>query len=186
MTAFLEHQTPLESYRFTAERFDQLVQQGFITNHDRVELLDGQIAVKPEVNPPHLYRVKDVYDRMLEQFRTRAIAISQSTIRLSQDGRADPDICLLKLETPRDRLPLPEDIHLLIEVSDSRLIRDRDVKLGLYARDGIKEYWIVNLEAQQFEVYREPDGERYASRCTVRDAQPCACLAVPNDLIEWS
>ena len=173
MTAFLEHQTPLESYRFTAERFDQLVQQGFITNHDRVELLDGQIAVKPEVNPPHLYRVKDVYDRMLEQFRTRAIAISQSTIRLSQDGRADPDICLLKLETPRDRLPLPEDIHLLIEVSDSRLIRDCDVKLGLYARDGIKEYWIVNLEAQQLEVYRESDGERYASSFTVRDARGC-------------
>ena len=110
---------------------------------------------------------------MLEQFRTRAIAISQSTIRLSQDGRADPDICLLKLETPRDRLPLPEDIHLLIEVSDSRLIRDRDVKLGLYARDGIAEYWIVNLEAQQLEVYREPDGERYASSFTVHDARGC-------------
>ena len=186
MIAFLEHQTPLEFYRFTAERFDQLVQQGFITNDDRVELLDGQIVRKPEVNPPHLYRVKDVYDRILEQFRTRAIAILQSTIRLPQDGRPDPDICLLKLETPRDRLPLPEDIHLLIEVSDSTLIRDLDVKLGLYARDGIREYWIINLEAEQLEVYREPDGERYASSFTVRDAKPYACLAFPNDLIDWS
>ena len=83
-------------------------------------------------------------------------------------------------------MPLPEDIHLLIEVSDSTLIRDRDVKLGLYARDGIREYWIINLEAEQLEVYREPDGERYASSFTVRDAKPYACLAFPNDLIDWS
>jgi Uma2 family endonuclease len=186
MTALLEKQIPIEFYHFTAERFDQLVQQGFITNDDRVELLDGQIVRKPEVNPPHLYRVKDIYDHMLEQFRGRASTISQSTIQLPQDGRPDPDICLLHLETPRERLPLPEDIYVLIEVSDSTLARDRDLKLGLYARDGIKEYWIVNLEQQQLEVYRDPDGERYASSFTVRDGQPHACLAFPNDLIDWS
>jgi Uma2 family endonuclease len=190
MTALLEnaklHPEVLELFHFDAERFDRLVAQGFITPDDRVELLDGQIVRKPDVNPPHLYRVKDIYDRVLAQFRGMAIAICQSTIVLPQDGRPDPDIALLRLETPRTRLPLPEDIHLVIEVSDTTLARDRDVKLALYARDGIKEYWIVNLEQNSLEVYREPDGDRYGLSFTVRDGRATACLDFPEHPIDWS
>ena len=113
--------------------------------------------------------------------------LNQSTIFLPQDGRPDPDIALIRLETPRDRLPLPEDIYLLIEVADSTLARDRETKLALYARDGILEYWIINLEQDQLEVYREPDGTRYASASsfTVKDGAATACLALPDDLIDW-
>jgi Uma2 family endonuclease len=190
MTALLEnariHRDELELFRFTAERFDQLVANGFITSEDRVELLDGQIVRKPDVNPPHLYRVKDIYDRLLTQFRSRATTISQSTIVLPQDGRPDPDVALLRLETSRTRLPLPEDIHLVIEVADTTLARDRDFKLALYARDNIREYWIVNLEQNRLEVYRDPDGDRYATSFTVRDATPTACLDFPNDPIDWT
>jgi Uma2 family endonuclease len=189
MTVSLEntklHREELELFRFTAERFDWLVAQGFITSEDRVELLDGQIVRKPDVNPPHLYRVKDMYDRVFSQFRERAVAICQSTIQLPKDGRPDPDVALLRLDTPRSRLPLPEDIHLLIEVADTSLGRDRDFKLPLYARDGIKEYWIVNLEQNHLEVYRDPDGDRYATSFTLRDARPAACLDFPEDPIDW-
>lgn len=114
------------------------------------------------------------------------MTISQNTIQLPQDGRPDPDIALLKLGTPRTRLPLPEDIHLIIEVSNSILARDRETKLALYARDNIIEYWILNLEQMQLEVYRDPDGTRYATSFTVKDAAPTACLAFPNDPIIWS
>ena len=56
-----------------------------------------------------------------------------------------------------DHHPYPEDIHLLIEVADRTLSRDRGAKLIIYARAGIPEYWIVNLIEQQLEVYTEPD-----------------------------
>jgi Uma2 family endonuclease len=193
MTAMLEKpqtktatEAPLELMRFSGEQYDQLWKIGFITSDDRVELLNGQIVRKPEMNPPHLYSVKRVYDRINRQFENRAVTIAQSTIRLPQDGRPDPDITLFKLETPEDRLPLPDDIYLLIEVSDSTLTRDRETKLELYARDGITEYWIVNLEQQQLEVYREPDGTRYATSFTVKNAVPTACLAFPDDPIQWA
>lgn len=193
MTAMLEKpetktttEAPFELMRFSGERYDEMWKSGFITSDDRVELLDGQIVRKPEMNPPHLYSVKRIYDRINRQFENRAVTISQSTIRLPQDGRPEPDITLFKLETPEDRLPLPEDIYLVIEVSDSTLTRDRETKLELYARDGITEYWIVNLEQHQLEVYREPDSTRYASSFTVKNARPTACLAFPDDLIEWS
>ena len=74
---------------------------------------------------------------------------------------------------------------MLIEVADSTLARDRETKLALYARDGILEYWIVNLEQNQLEVYREPDGTRYASSFTVKDGAATACLVFPDDLIDW-
>jgi Uma2 family endonuclease len=189
MTAILEKtktlEAPLELMRFSGERYDELCKSGFITSDDRVELLDGQIVRKPEMNPPHLYALLELHTRMVLQFHTRARVSSQTTIYLPQDGRPDPDITLFKLETPRDRLPLPEDIYLVIEVSDSTLTRDRETKLELYARDGITEYWIVNLEQNQLEVYREPDGTRYASSFTVKNAIPTACLAFPDDPIQW-
>jgi Uma2 family endonuclease len=193
MTAMLEKpqtktttEAPLELMRFTGERYDQLWKIGFITSDDRVELLNGQIVRKPEMNPPHLYRVKRVYDRINRQFENRAVTIAQSTIRLPQDGRPEPDITLFKLETPEDRLPLPEDIYLVIEISDSTLTRDRETKLELYARDGITEYWIVNLEQNQLEVYRDPEGTRYATSFTVKNAIPTTCLAFPDDAIDWA
>jgi Uma2 family endonuclease len=190
MTAMLEKtkitEVPFELMRFSGERYDEMWKSGFITSDDRVELLDGQIVRKPEMNARHLYGVKDIYDRVFQLFQNRAVTTCQSTIQLPQDGRPDPDITLFKLETPRDRLPLPEDIYLLIEVSDSTLARDRDVKLELYARDGIIEYWIVNLEQNQLEVYRDPEGTRYATSFTVKNAVPTACLAFSNDPIHWA
>jgi Uma2 family endonuclease len=190
MTAMLEQpkkiEAPLELMRFSGERYDELWKLGLITSDDRVELLNGHIVRKPIMNPPHLYSLLDLNARLVIQFQNRALIANQSTIYLPQDGRPDPDITLLKLETPRDRLPSPNDIHLVIEVSDSTLTRDRETKLALYARDGITEYWIINLEDQQLEVYRDPEGTRYATSFTVKNAIPTACLAFPNDLIAWA
>ena len=187
MTAFMEQPKTLglEPMRFSGERYDELWALGLLTSDDRIELLDGQIVRKPEVNPRHLYRVKDLYDRLVIQFQARAVVFNQNTIFLPQDGRPDPDIALIQHDTPRDRLPLPENIYLLIEVSDSTLARDRETKMALYARDGILEYWIVNLEQDQLEVYREPDGTRYARSFTIKDGAATTCVAFPTDPIDW-
>jgi Uma2 family endonuclease len=184
----LEHVTKpvVELFRFSAERYDDLWQRGLLTSDDRVELLDGQIVRKPDVNPLHLYALHDLHKRIQEQFKTRALALNQSTIYLPQDGRPDPDVALVRTDVPRTRLPMPEDIHLIIEVAHSTVTRDRELKLPLYARDNIQEYWIVNLEENQLEVYREPNGMRYATTLTVRDGKPMACLAFPDDLIVWN
>jgi Uma2 family endonuclease len=184
----LEHVTRpvVELFRFSAERYDDLWQRGLLSSDDRIELLDGQIVRKPDVNPPHLYTLHDLHKRLQQQFEARALVLNQSTIYLPQDGRPDPDITLVRSDVPRMRLPLPEDIHLVIEVADTTLTRDREFKLPLYARDNIQEYWIVNLEENQLEVYREPNGMRYATTLTVRNGMPMACLASPDDLIVWS
>jgi Uma2 family endonuclease len=73
-----------------------------------------------------------------------------------------PDLVLLGADAPQDRLPSPHDAHLVIEVAGWSVRLDRHFKRPLYARAGIPEYWIVDLNGGRIEVYRElsPDGYR--------------------------
>jgi Uma2 family endonuclease len=73
----------------------------------------------------------------------------------------EPDVVL---STNLRGAPRPDDVPLLVDISDSTLDDDRDVKMPLYARAGIPEVWIVNLDAQEVEVHREPDGDVYRTR----------------------
>jgi Uma2 family endonuclease len=70
-----------------------------------------------------------------------------------------------------DQPPSPDNIALVVEVSDATLRRDRTLKLRIYARAGIPVYWIINLPERQIEVYSEPAGEGYARRLIYTDAQ---------------
>jgi Uma2 family endonuclease len=174
-----------ELLRFSGQRYDQLWRLGVLSNEDRIELLDGQIVRKPEVNSAHWHTLYELHKMLLLQLGARALVANQSTIRLPQDGRPDPDIVLVRLDLPRQDIPEPSDIYLLIEVVDSTLERDRQYKLPLYARDNILEYWIVDIENKQLEVYRDPQFERYLTSFTLQANQDAACLAFPDDFVAW-
>src|SRR6185369_15308457 len=94
----------------------------------------------------------------------------QNPVRLDDHSEPQPDLVLLK-PTPdfyRRQHPQPADVYLLIEVSDSSLITDREAKLPVYGRTGIAEVWIVNLIDQTVEVYREPRFAGYALKSILR------------------
>jgi Uma2 family endonuclease len=171
--------------RFTVRDVTRILETGVFADKPRFELLDGELFTMPPMKPPHLWRVKHLYDRLKVQFEGQAQVMSQSTMQLPRDGLPQPDITLFRLETPQDRWVLPEDVHLLIEVSDSTLADDRNCKLKLYARDGIREYWIVNLTDDQLEVHRDPNGERYDTMFTVKAAAQ-TCLDFPETAIDWT
>jgi Uma2 family endonuclease len=172
--------------RITLEMYDALIDAGKITNESRVELLDGYIVRKEDMNPPHMFRVKKLYDRMLKQFENRCTVFNQSAIELPQDGRPQPDVFLAHTDLAENEFIHPEKVYLIVEVAETTIITDRDHKQLLYARDGIPEYWILNLNKNQLEVYRHPDGERYTQSFTLNAGQTTACLAFPDDQIVWS
>ncbi len=173
--------------RLSLKQFLTMIDTHILPDDARVELLDGYLLEKPEMKQPHANRIKRIYDRMNTSFAGRAEVYAQSPLELPSDGRPLPDITLLDLgSTTNDRTPQPPDVLLLIEIAESSIHEDRNFKQRLYARDGVQEYWIVNLKSDQLEVYREPDGDRYASSFTVKSGQTATCLAFPNDLIDWS
>ncbi len=164
-----------------------MLESNVLPDDARVELLDGYLVSLPDMKQAHANRIKRIYDRMNNQFAARAEVFAQSPIELPSDGRPLPDIALFKLGSVTDEhSPQPEDIYLIIEVAESSIHQDRNFKQSLYARDGIEEYWIVNLTNNQLEVYRNPEQERYANSFTVKAGQTITCLAFPEDTIEWS
>ncbi len=91
----------------------------------------------------------------------KAIVSVQNPVRMGTDTEPEPDVAVLKPRQDfyRASHPGPSDILLLVEVADSSLAYDRDVKLPLYARHAIPEVWLVDLQNRLLTIYRDPVGE---------------------------
>jgi Uma2 family endonuclease len=103
--------------------------------------------------------------RLVLALGDRGIVAVQNPVQLDDFSEPQPDFAVLKPREDyyRRSTPRPEEVLLIIEVADSSLAYDRDVKRSLFARHGIPEFWIVNLTANEVEVCRSPEGEQYTS-----------------------
>ena len=92
-----------------------------------------------------------------------AIVWTQNPVRLPPDSEPQPDVALIKPSPDRYRAALPTaaDVLLVIEVADTTVEYDREIKLPLYARHSIPEVWLIDLKAGTFEVYRDPTAQGY-------------------------
>jgi Uma2 family endonuclease len=111
---------------------------------------------------------------------------AQNPVHLEDHSEPQPDLMLVKpaADDYTSRHPTPEDVFLLIEVSDSTLETDRDDKLPIYGRAGIAEVWIVNLGEGALEVYREPHYAGYANTQILHEGDSIAPALFPDAIIE--
>lgn len=149
--------------RFTIEDYHRMGQAGIFSEDDRVELIDGEIVVMTPIGSPHAGKVARLIRIFTHRLGDRAIVNVQNPVVLPPDSEPQPDLAILR---PRpdfyeDAHPRPEDILLLVEVSDTSIDYDRTVKVPLYARAGTQEVWIVDLAAQCVEVHQEPAAQGY-------------------------
>ena len=112
----------------------------------------------------------------------------QSPVRLGEQGEPQPDLAVIRARDYGDSLPTPVDVLLLIEVADTSLAFDRDVKLPLYARSGIAEVWLVDLNAGVIERHTEPSENGYrllrrAGRGETLESTALPGLAAPVDAV---
>lgn len=146
-----------DAYRFTVDQYHQLGDAGILTPEDRVELIDGWIREKPVQKSPHastLTRLQKRLPRAIpESFEFR----SQVPITLAT-SEPEPDAVVAL--GPEDRYdsnhPGPEEVVLVVEVSDASLAFDRGPKRLIYADARIPVYWIVNIPDQRVEVHTNP------------------------------
>lgn len=144
--------------RFTLAEYHRLIELGFLTEDDRVQLIRGELVQMAAKGTPHSVcntKLVRALDRLVGD---RAVVRGQEPIVLPADSEPEPDVAIARGQ-PDDYLsnhPYPKDILLVIEVSDSTLEYDQNVKLSLYAEDQIQDYWIVNLVANQLERYSQP------------------------------
>ena len=146
-------------HRFRVEDYQKMIDAGILTDEDAVELLEGFVVHKMPRNAPHDSTIAKLYRRLDRLAPNGWVVRCQSGTQLTE-SRPEPDIAIARGgETAFDaRQPLPSDLVLVVEVSDSSLDRDRHDKGRIYAGDGIPVYWIVNLVDRQVEVYSNPTG----------------------------
>src|SRR5665213_3138786 len=145
-------------HRFTVEDYYRMAETGVLKPDARVELLDGKIIDMSPIGPFHGGITKYLSKIFFGAAKGRWITAVQDPVRLDDHSEPQPDLMLLKPSADyyRKRHPQPEDVFLLVEISDTSLEKDQKVKLPAYARAGIAEVWIVNLNEQTIEVYRQP------------------------------
>ena len=147
---------------FDVDEYYALAEAGILSEDDRVELLDGEIVTMAPIGSLHASCVDLLTRLLVTQVGERAVVRVQNPVNLDSRTELQPDVMLLKWRDYSQGHPRPEDVLLLVEVSDTTVDSDRGVKLPLYALSGIREVWIVDLPARSVETYSEPEGDSYA------------------------
>ena len=156
----------LTEHRFSVQDYYRMAETGVLRPNARVELLGGRIIDMSPIGPLRGGLVKRLSRLFNLKARGRWVVSTQDPLHLDDHSEPEPDVMLLK-PFPDDytrRHPRPEDVFLLIEVSDSTLDYDREEKLPAYGRAGVSEVWLVNPQEEVIEVYREPHFTGYGSR----------------------
>jgi Uma2 family endonuclease len=161
---------PISKYYFSAAEFERMGEAGVFTKDARLELIEGEIIEMSPIGSRHAACVN-----FLSRFLNRAVGdialVSvQNPIRLNDFSEPEPDLALLRLRDDfyRDAHPTPADALLIIEVADTTLAYDRQVKTPLYAKAGIEEAWIINLLDEQVEIYSGLAGGAYQTIVSFR------------------
>ena len=164
---------------FTVDEYHQMAASGILTEDDRVELINGEIISMRPINSPHASVVDRISNLLMSELGRSAIVRVQSPLQIPEHSEPEPDVILLayRHDFYATAHPQPDDVYLLIEVADSSLSIDRELKLPLYAQASVLEVWIVNLIDQQIEMHRSPSAEGYQE---ITVAQRGEKLTIPN------
>src|SRR5215213_8380383 len=147
--------------RFTVHDYHRMGEAGILHEDDRVELIEGEIVEMAAIGTRHFSCVNGLTRLLVRSVDDEAIVSVQNPVRLNERTEPQPDFTVIRPRDYRLSLPGPEDVLLLIEVSDTTLTYDRGVKLPLYARAGIREVWIVDLSGEVIERHTDPSGYSY-------------------------
>ena len=159
----------------TATEFTRMGETGVFAEDERLELIEGEIIEMSPIGRRHAGRVRFLINLLTRRLaEDEAVIDAQDPLILGDLSEPQPDLALLKPHADfyADEHPRPSDVLLLIEVADTSLTYDREIKIPIYARHGVPEVWIADLTAAAVEVYRQPTAEGYAriERLEVSDA----------------
>jgi Uma2 family endonuclease len=172
----------LQLRRITVKEYDAMIESGVFDENDRIELLNGAIVEKMPKGPNHATLNDIIATELIKKLGDKVCVRNQNPIWLDEFSEPKPDIVLV--EPPFKRYfnghPTPDEIFLILEVSDSTLGYDRNTKGEAYARAGIRQYLVLNVPEKTVEDYREPGADGFQSKQTHRAGQEFSLVAFPE------
>ena len=150
----------------TVSEWQTLGESNAFPPESHIELIEGEVFEMSPIGFKHSGHLNRLNALLSFKIQNRAVISVQNPVQLGDLSEPEPDLTLLKFTADfySSRHPQPKDVLLLVEVSDSTLIFDRYQKMRLYAAHQIPEYWILNLQDDCLEVYRQPHATGYAEK----------------------
>ncbi|MEH1958405.1 MAG: Uma2 family endonuclease [Nostoc sp.] len=147
-----------QAKRFTLAEYHRLTELGFFHEDNHIELINGEIIEIASKGTAHETCLRNLLRELPKLVADRATLQSQAPIALPPNSEPEPDFAILQNRDDNylSGHPQPADVLLVMEVSDSSLGYDQDVKIPLYAKADITDYWIFNLFDNYLEAYSEP------------------------------
>lgn len=175
-------------HRITVDEYYRMAEVGLLAPDARVELIEGEIIDMAPIGTDHASVVNRLNRLLVMAVGERGIVQIQGPARLDRYSEPEPDVAVF---APREDFyrhvrPTLAETLLVIEVSDSTLRYDRDVKVPLYARHGIPEVWVVDLQHGELRIYRSPEGERFVDETVTREPGITDLRALPGVQVDLS
>jgi Uma2 family endonuclease len=168
----------------TGVEYHRLAEEGAFALGERVELLEGELVPMVPMGSGHFSRLNRAAEALmpLAVLRRAAIVSIQCPIALDNLSEPEPDVAVLirREDFYNGMLPRPHDVFLAVEVADSTLKDDRDRKIPLYGQRGIRESWLVDLNAGVVTAYRIPSAKGYLEEKRFKRGEKLAPEAFPD------
>jgi Uma2 family endonuclease len=160
----------LRRHRLSVDDYYRMAEMGVLAPDARVELIEGEIIDMSPIGSRHGGTLGFIHRQLAEAVGKSAMLLSQSSLRLDRWNEPQPDLMVLRPRPDfyRTSHPMASDVLLLLEVSDSTLRYDRQVKVPLYARHGVPEVWIVDVTGNELHCLRSPQNGAYTDATCLR------------------
>jgi Uma2 family endonuclease len=183
---FFMTSTPVKLW--TVEDYHRMIEAQILTSEDRVELVEGQILYMNPQQPPHAAATQHTSDCLRTLLTAKATIRVQLPVTLPPNSEPEPDVAVVRIDSNEYQAfhPTPDDIFLLVEVADTTLYGDRNRKARTYARSGIADYWVLNVNKRQIYVFREPQDGKYQQEILLNEDATLSLVAFPEIILTAS
>ena len=167
--------------KWTVKEYHKLGEMGFFHPEERVELFSGNIIKMSAKGTAHTSATRRTASVLRDLLGNQAAIYTQDPIALDDNSEPEPDIAVVRID-PFDYAthhPTPSEVYLIIEVADSSLTFDREIKAKIYARSGIADYWVLNVGDRQLHVFREPTENGYQSEVILAETASISPIEFP-------
>lgn len=172
----------------TVREYNLMAEVGILTDDEKVELINGQIITMSPQGSFHAAAIRRT-DRLFGKlFKENVIIQKQLPIIVNDFSQPEPDIAIVKYDPLDydDRHPNATEVYLIIEIADTTLKTDLEIKRQLYAFGNIPEYWVLDIKQRQLHVYRQPQNQDYQTVIILTDQDMIKTLNFPDIEIKVS
>ena len=177
-----------QRHRLTVHDFHRMGEAGILPVEGRMELIQGEIIDMAPIGSRHAAIVNRANLLFVQAVAGRAIVSVQNPIILGEHSEPEPDLALIHLREDFYALALPraDEVLLIVEVADTTLRYDREIKIPLYARHGIPEVWLIDVEGRTLTVFDTPADGRYRDEHRVQPLSGLVPKALPGVEVDLS